>query len=279
MNEQASILVVDDEPSVCIALQGVLLRQGYEVTTAPNGPEALRLLEKGPVDLALVDLKMDEMDGLQLMTEIKQRWPDTLVIILTGFGTLESALGALRQGAHDYLLKPTDPKNIIASVEKGLERKRQERRRQMLLERIEADLVELKNEMPQASTSSQVASATQATEEPSEEQVRILRAGPLIMDLDKYAAYLAESLLPLTSVEFLILANMMRRKGQVVKCATLVKESQGYECDELEARSIIKTHVSHIRAKIRDILPEVDYIVNVRGVGYMFMFEEEEDKK
>ncbi len=271
MSVQTSILVVDDELSVCVALKGVLSRQGYQVTTALSGTEALHFLASQPVDLALLDLKMEGMDGLELMVEIKQHWPDTVVMILTGYGTLESALGALRQGAHDYLLKPSRPQDIIASVEKGLERKRQERRRQMLLERIEADLVELKSEMPSSSSAAKI-----ALEEPAEEMPRVLQAGPLTMDLQKYTAYFEGSLLTLTPIEFKILAGMVWRQGEVVKCPTLVREAQGYECDESEARSIVKTHVSHIRQKLRAVSSKAEPIVNVRGVGYMFVIEEEE---
>jgi DNA-binding response OmpR family regulator len=268
VNERASILVVDDELSVCVALKGVLSRQGYQVTTALSGAEALRFLASQPVDLALLDLKMEGMDGLELMVEIKQHWPDTVVMILTGYATLESALGALREGAHDYLLKPSSPHDIVASVEKGLEKKRQERRRLMLLERIEADLVELKSEMPLS-----MSSLSSAPEEPAEELPRILQAGPLTMDLQKYAAYFEGSPLTLTPIEFKTLVSMVRRQGEVVKCSTLVKEAQGYECDESEARSIVKTHVSHLRQKLRAV-SKLEPIVNVRGVGYMFLIEE-----
>lgn len=268
MSDQASILVVDDELSVCVALKGVLSRQGYQVDTVLSGAEALRFLSEQPVDLALLDLKMEGMDGLELMIEIKQHWPDTVVMILTGYGTLESALGALRQGAHDYLLKPSSPQDIIASVEKGLEKKRQERRRQLLLERIEADLVELKSEMPPSS------SAKVAHEDPFEE-ILFLQAGPLVMDLQKYTACFEGELLSLTPIEFKTLASLVRRQGEVIKCSTLVKEAQGYECDESEARAVVKTHVSHLRQKLRAISSEIEPIVNVRGVGYMFVIEGE----
>lgn len=269
MSEQAVILVVDDEPSVCMALKGVLERQGYQVTTASSGMEAVRFLENQPVDLALLDLKMEGMSGLQLMTEIKRRWPDIVIMILTGYGTLQSALTALRQGAHDYLLKPSSPQDIITSVEHGLGERLQEKRRRHLLSRIESDLAELTSDMPTLSPS------VTEREELIEEMPRMVQAGPLAMDFQKYKASFEGAPLALTPIEFKTLASLARRKGEVVKCSTLVKEAQGYECEEQEARSIVKTHISHLRQKIKAISPKATPIVNVRSVGYMFVVDEE----
>lgn len=271
MSEQATILVVDDEPSVCVALKGVLTRQGYQVATASSATEALRFLESRPVDLALLDLKMEGMDGLQLMSEINHRWPDTVVMILTGYGTLQSALTALRQGAYDYLLKPSSPQDIIASVDQGLEKKFQEKRRRQLLSRIEADLAALKSDMP---PSTSVPSGGDL-KKPSQEIPHMVQAGSLVMDLQKYTAAFEGSALALTPIEFKTLVSLARRKGEVVKCSTLVKEAQGYECDEQEARSVVKTHISHLRQKIKAISPAATPIVNVRGVGYMFVIDED----
>ena len=106
---QGKILVVDDDSSIRNTLKEVLSRENYQVTTASSGEEALSLMREITFDLALLDLKMAGMDGLSLMKEIRRRAPLTGVIMLTGYATLESAIGALRQGAHDYLLKPCEP--------------------------------------------------------------------------------------------------------------------------------------------------------------------------
>ena len=210
------------------------------------------------------------MDGLELMTEIKRRWPDTAVMILTGYGTLQSALGALREGAHDYLLKPSSPQDIIASVEKGLEKRRRERRRKRLLTQIETDLAELTGERSLPASAS-----TTEPEELSQDEPRVLQVGPLVMDLQKHAVSFEGQRLALTPLEFKILATLTRRKGEVVKSSTLIGEAQGYECDESEARAIVKTHISHLRKKMQAISPTATPIVNVRGVGYMLVLEGE----
>ena len=273
MSEQLRILVVDDEPSVCLALDGVLSRQGYLVKTALNGSEALRYLDNQPVDLALLDLNMKGMNGLELMAEIKHRWPDTVIMILTGYGTLQTALTALRQGAHDYLLKPSSPQDIIVSIEKGLAEKLEEKRRQHLLSRIEADLAELKGGLAIIPSTSDVETKGPVEEMPQVPQV--IEAGDVVLDIKKHAFSFEGKLLPLTPIEFKILVSLVQRKGQVVSCSTLVQEAQGHECSEREARILIKAHISHLRQKIRAASPSGELVVNVRGVGYMFVADQD----
>ncbi|MDH7473977.1 MAG: response regulator transcription factor [Anaerolineae bacterium] len=262
MERQPRILVVDDEPSVCVALEAVLVREGYEVLTAHSGAEALQILtEVSPIDLALLDLNMPGMDGLQLMSKIKTRWPDTVLMILTGYGTLESALLALRYGAHDYLLKPSSPADIKESVRKGLDKLRDKLRRKQLLTRIESDVRALTEDTGEIESVSPIT----ADAEPKP----VLRIGGLVIDIYKHAVTLEGQLINLTPTEFDTLVALARKTGRVMSCAELVKEVQGYECDEREARGVIKTHISHLRQKLEPDPANPRYLVNVRGVGYM----------
>ena len=261
MERQPRILVVDDEPSVCVALEAVLVREGYEVLTAHSGPEALQLMADTPADLALVDLNMPGMDGLQLMGRIRNRWPDTVMMILTGYGTLESALLALRYGAHDYLLKPSSPTDIKESVRKGLEELQAKLRRKQLLTRIESDVRAL------AEGTGETGSVTPAASET--EQKPVLRVGELMIDIYKHSVTLNGQPINLTPTEFDTLVALARKAGRVLSCAELVKEVQGYECDEREARGVIKTHISHLRQKLEPDPANPRYLINVRGVGYM----------
>jgi DNA-binding response OmpR family regulator len=261
MEKQIRILVVDDEPSVCVALEAVLVREGYEVLTAHSGAEALQCMTESPADLALLDLNMPRMDGLQLMDEIRQRWPGTVLMILTGYGTLESALGALRHGAHDYLLKPSSPADIKSSVRKGLDKRWEKLRRQQLLTRIEADVQALAKGASE--TESTPATVDEAEPEP------VLEIGELLIDLYKHSVILAGKPVHLTPTEFDTLVALARKPGRVLSCAELVKVVQGYECDEREARGVIKTHISHLRQKLEPDPANPRYLINVRGVGYM----------
>ena len=115
-SNSAPILVVDDEPSMRTALREVLTRTSHPVVVARDGHEALALLEQQAFWLVLSDLRMPRLGGLDLLREVKSRWPATLVVLITGYATLESAIDALRAGASDYLLKPFDKEAVEALI-------------------------------------------------------------------------------------------------------------------------------------------------------------------
>ncbi len=119
-----TILVVDDDPVILKSAEKVLSSGPYEVDTCLNGFEALKRLEEKPYDLVLTDLRMPEMDGLELLKKIKTDFPGTEVIIITGFGTIRSAVEALKYGAYDYIEKPFTPEHLLNTVAGCLDKKR-----------------------------------------------------------------------------------------------------------------------------------------------------------
>ena len=116
MTQVARILIVDDEASIRLTLGALLKRTGYEVTPAENGAEAVALLEQQLFDLMLVDLKMPGMDGMQVVAAARKRQADLAIIVLTGHGSLDTAVEGLHQGVFDYLLKTTEPAQVIERV-------------------------------------------------------------------------------------------------------------------------------------------------------------------
>jgi DNA-binding response OmpR family regulator len=267
MDYTARVLVVDDEQPVRVTLKEVLLREGYEVLTASSSQEALQVMRDTTVDLVMVDLKMEGMDGLALMGEIIQQWPATVLIVLTGYATLESALKALRYGAHDYLLKPSDPEDIKRSVREGLEKRWREVRRKDLLAQIEAGVRELTAEDLSLEAAQELESPRDAA--PGQpESLPLLKVGPLVIDLQKHVVTVDGKPLNLTPVEFGTLTYLAQEVGRVVTCSALVKGVQGYDCHEQEARTIVKTHIRHLRQKLESDPSNPEYILNVRGVGY-----------
>jgi len=121
----ARLLVVDDEENIVLTISEVLRLEGYEVDVASSGRGAVALLERGPeYDLVLTDLHMDEGDGLSLLQEVRARTPLTIVVVLTGFAAVESAIAALRHGAYDYLAKPCIIAELIHTVARGIEHRR-----------------------------------------------------------------------------------------------------------------------------------------------------------
>jgi signal transduction histidine kinase len=117
-----SLLVVDDEESVAVTMGAILEMDGYTVAISTSGADALRRLDEDDFDLVLTDLRLDDIDGLTIVSKASRVQPDTVSIILTGYASLESAIKALREGAYDYLVKPCDVDELRAVVARGMER-------------------------------------------------------------------------------------------------------------------------------------------------------------
>jgi len=122
MSDQPRILVVDDEEANLTVLQRVLEKEGYQVSTAANGPEGLEALRSEQPSLLLTDLKMPGMDGQELLRASRAVSPTTEVILMTAFGTVEVAVAAMKDGAYDFITKPLSRHDILRAVGKGLEK-------------------------------------------------------------------------------------------------------------------------------------------------------------
>jgi DNA-binding NtrC family response regulator len=124
MDKQVKILVVDDEEIVRDSLTSWLREDGYEVDSVESGMKALSRLAEKEWTLMLVDLKMPGMDGIQLLDEVKRVSPEVLVIIMTAYATVDTAVKAIKKGAHDYLVKPFDPEDLSMTISKIIEHQR-----------------------------------------------------------------------------------------------------------------------------------------------------------
>jgi DNA-binding response OmpR family regulator len=226
------LLIVDDEPSVRTSLREILEQEGHLVATAASGEEALAALAKEHFDLILVDFKMEGMDGMELMAEAKRITPDAVVVMLTAYGTLDSAIGALRHGAHQR-------REIVSSIEQGV--------RQL--------------------TDSSLRSEPQA-EGPA--LSRFIRTRDLLLDREKQIVVANGEPLSLTPTEFKLLACLMANMNRTLSFLELAQEALEYECSDREARSALKTHLWRLRKKLRAGTGDDSCITNVRGKGYMF---------
>jgi DNA-binding NtrC family response regulator len=110
------ILVIDDEPIVRTSCERTLAPEGYNVTVAASGKEGLEMLDKETFGLVLLDLKMPDMDGIEVLDNIKNKWPDTKVVMITGYSTVDTAVQALRFGAFNFIEKPFTPDTLINAV-------------------------------------------------------------------------------------------------------------------------------------------------------------------
>ena len=121
---QARILVVDDEPSIREILCDFLRMEGFQVHDAPNGRAALQVLAQHRFSVMISDLKMPEMGGLELLAEARDRHPEVVALLMTGYGTVETALAAMKTGAFDYILKPFKVEEVVHTVKRALEQQR-----------------------------------------------------------------------------------------------------------------------------------------------------------
>lgn len=120
--EKPRILIAEDEKSQRELLEGFLKKEGFSVETASNGRQALEKIEAGFFDIAFLDYKMPELDGLQTLREIRKRFPDLPVVMMTAYGTVETAVASMKEGALDYLTKPIDLDELLLIIRKVLER-------------------------------------------------------------------------------------------------------------------------------------------------------------
>jgi len=124
MREQPKVLVVDDEESVVVTIKAILQLDGYDVATSTSGMQARKMVREVEYDLVLTDLRLEDGDGLDVLKAVRESYPETVTIMLTGYASLESAIQALRAGAYDYLVKPSEVEELRATVARGIERRR-----------------------------------------------------------------------------------------------------------------------------------------------------------
>lgn len=263
MTAQAKILVVDDEKGVRFFLEEALTRDGHQVVAVASGEAGLERAAAEEFDLVLVDLVMEGMGGIDLLTALRRRSPETVAIVLTGHGSLETAVEALRCGAHDYLFKPVKLIELRESVRTGLlKRRRTLRQRELVAELTQHPADGLGGERPTA-----LGEAGAPPAEPAEEQARFLRQGGLIVDLMRHVITLEGHVLEFSPTEFDLLAYLAGEAPRVVSPQELVRAVHGYESEPWEASETLRYHVHRIRQKARQATGH-DLVRTVRGVGY-----------
>lgn len=124
MSAIPKILIVDDEPRMCVSLSVILNSEGYETKSSSSGEEAIGYLAENEVDIVLLDVVMPGMDGYAVLEHVKRTHPDTLVLMMTGRATIQSAVEALKRGAHDYLSKPIEHEELLRRIGNAVAQKR-----------------------------------------------------------------------------------------------------------------------------------------------------------
>lgn len=251
------ILVVDDEESVRDTLDQILRLERYDVLAVESGEAAIAELHESTFDLILLDLLMPTMDGIEVLEIINQYAPDTRVILLTGHGSLESAIEALRLGAQDYIIKPATSDEILSSVARGLAKRAEQQRKRMLIEQLDSSIKGLKD-----------IEGLFASPEAGHPVYGIDNG--VMVDLTRREVWRGSLRVSLTPTEGKLMRVLLENRGRVLSHRELVLLVQGYDATDWEAPEVLRPLISRLRRKVKVFPNGENWILNVRGTGYVF---------
>jgi DNA-binding response OmpR family regulator len=229
-NGSARILLVDDEQSIQTLLSYPLRKDGYHVTSALDGSEALRRFEEGRFDLVILDLMLPRLGGVEVCRQLRSR-SQVPIIMLTAKGSETDKVAGLEVGADDYITKPFSMREFRSRVKAALRRSR----------------------MGGESTG---------------ETTGAIECEELTIDFDRRMVTLGADEVKVTYVEFEILGALARSPGRVLTRETLLEHVWG-DSDYRDPRTV-DVHIRHLREKLETDPKEPEYLFTVRGVGYRF---------
>jgi DNA-binding response OmpR family regulator len=227
----ATILIVDDEYAVARGIQYALEQEGYQVTVAGSGEEALALANDLAPDLVVLDVRMPGIDGFETLRRLRGDGSKAPVLMLTARDEEMDKVIGLEMGADDYMTKPYGLRELLSRIK-------------ALLRRAYGDL----------------ADATGG---------RLIRHRELVIDLDRRRVQRGEKRISLTATEFEILRHLASRPGRVFSRRELLGLVRDYEALDQDEKTI-NVHVSHLREKLEDDPVDPTFILTVRGAGYAF---------
>ncbi len=272
--EDIRLLVVEDNDKLRRALAAWLALAGCRVAQAPDGETALALLGHEAFDVVVADIVMGAVSGIDVLSAARHLEARPAVILLTGHGALESAMAAVRAGAHDYLLKPCDEDALLASVRAAATRAREERRMREAA-RGQAGLAP--DTPPMSSTPSTSLDASPAFPAPSEgsrtdvpvpaagEQAVIV-IGALAVGPSRHEVRFRNLPMTLTRMEYALLRHLAAHPGRLQPYGEIVRATHELQLPASEARDLLHTHVTNLRRKL-----DPAYLLTDAGAGYMLV--------
>jgi DNA-binding response OmpR family regulator len=227
----ATILIVEDEHAVARGIQYALQQEGYEVTVARSGEEALEIGPGLAPDLVLLDVRLPGIDGFEVLRRLRGLGSRAPVLMLTARDDEFDKVIGLELGADDYVTKPFGLRELLSRVK-------------ALLRRAYGDLADAGGG-------------------------RVLRHGDLVVDLERRRVQRGNRRISLTPTEFEILRHLASRPGRVYTRAELLELLRDYEALDQDEKTI-NVHVSHLRDKLEDDPSQPRFVMTIRGVGYAF---------
>ena len=227
----ATILVVEDEYAVASGIQYALQQEGYQVTVAENGEEALEVASELAPDLVVLDVRLPGMDGFDTLRQLRSTGSKAPVLMLTARDEEMDKVIGLELGADDYMTKPFRLRELLSRIK-------------ALLRRAYGDLSDAMGG-------------------------RLIRHRDLVIDLDRRRVQRGDRRVNLTATEFEILRHLAQRPGRVFSRRELLELVRDYEALDQDEKTI-NVHVSHLREKLEDDPVDPTFILTIRGAGYAF---------
>jgi DNA-binding response OmpR family regulator len=273
----AHILIVEDDTELRKAIAHGLQGAGYTMHQAANGEAALELLNQTETayDLVLTDIVMGNIDGTDVLQAAKARPNPPDVLLLTGYGSLETALAALKAGAFDYLLKPCRMAHLLERIQAALEQRAERLRKERdaeawnTMSSMVAHLQEQSNEPPPAVPPPAPSPVPQPQPPPPPAPAPVspqhyVEVGALRIDTHRHEVWFAEQPVHVTLTEYTILSYLAATPERVVSFDDIAAQIHDEHFDQSRARPLLAWHIGNLRKKI-----DRRYLVSVRGVGYM----------
>ncbi len=261
---QALILLVEDDTAARMVTADTLQGAGYMVIKAPDGETAITLLEQHTFAVVISDIRMRKVNGIAVLEAARKQEYRPSVILLTGYGAMETAIAALRKGAFDYLLKPCNPDTLLATVDRAIRQRRDDLSKTeamhtilQIASKVQHYEIEPDEPPPESPSSSSYQ---------KEVRGRYLRIGDMSIDYYRHEISLDGRPLHITRTEYALLSCLAEAQGRVLTYSEIVRHTHGQQMDDAEALLLLKQHIRNIRSKIPSA-----YLVNVRSTGYMLI--------
>ena len=252
---KARLLIVDDEDVARLSLLRILQLEGYEVTAVEDGDTAIDALSKSKFDLMVLDLKMKRVSGMEVLEEIFKLGLTVKTIILTAFASTDTAIQAIRYKVVDYLIKPANTTEILASVAKALTNN--------------GDVDEPSKNLPLAKEKN-----TFRPNMPSSEFTVFHLSNGIVIDCMRRRIHSKDLDLHLTPTEAKLIGLFLSSNSVVLRYQDLVNQVYGYKVGMEEAAKILRPIISRLNAKLAKLPRSDGWIKAVRGAGYMIELDQ-----
>jgi DNA-binding response OmpR family regulator len=253
----ATILIIDDDISYRRKLKGLLEKEECNLITMSDDDEIFTALESREISVMIIEIHLQDVDGFELIQQAQEFSPHTEIIILTGEGTMESAIRAIQLGVHDYLLKSDSEQKILSSVASGIACQNHRNRKRIILEQMEKTLWALKD-------------IHRIGEVSVPKRQVIIISGGVQVDLNNRKLSKGDTEVYLTLLEGKLFAGLLLNWGQDLSYTELATLTYGKDLDKYESAHLLRSLIYRLRKKLSAFKDGESWIKTVVGTGYVF---------